>query len=56
MDTKQQPNRITIPTVEELRADIAIRAKELRARRRLLRIAKTAEEAGLVPSQEEPRQ
>jgi hypothetical protein len=40
--------RLTIPTPDELRADIRARAAELRAKRKLLKLAEAAQAAGSI--------
>jgi hypothetical protein len=43
VDAMSTANTITIPTPDQLRADIRTRAAELRALRRLLRLAEAAQ-------------
>jgi hypothetical protein len=41
------PKQLTIPSPDELRADIKRQTAELRAKRKLLRLAEAAQSAGL---------
>jgi hypothetical protein len=42
-----ESRRLTIPTPDELRADIRRQAEQLRAKRKLLRLAEAMQSAGL---------